>query len=223
VARNLAAARVVVYNGVDYDPWVEKLLAASSNPDRQVIVAGDIVGHKAGDNPHLWYDPPTMPALAAAVAARLEAIDPADKADYEANLAKVDADLKKIADKAAAIKAKFAGAEVTATEPVFGYMAAALGLVMRNESFQLSVMNDTEPSARDIATFEQDLTTHAVRLMFYNKQAGSRLVQQLVEIARASEVRVVGVTETMPPETTFQNWMLKQLDDTEKALAGAKS
>ena len=223
VARNLSAARLVVYNGVDYDPWVEKLLAASSNPDRQVIVAGDIVGHKAGDNPHLWYDPPTMPAVAAAVAARLEAIDPADKADYEANLAKVDADLKKIADKAAAIKAKFAGAEVTATEPVFGYMAAALGLVMRNESFQLSVMNDTEPSAKDTAAMESDLKNAKVKVFFYNSQVTDPLTTHLLNIANAAHVPVVGVSETEPAGKTFSRWMLDQLDATEKALAGPNS
>ena len=51
------------------------------------------------------------------------------------------------------------------------YMAAALGLTMRNERFQLAIMNDTEPSARDVAAFEQDLKDHKVRVMFYNKQA----------------------------------------------------
>jgi zinc/manganese transport system substrate-binding protein len=223
VARNLSAARLVVYNGVDYDPWVEKLLAASSNPDRQVIVAGDIVGHKSGDNPHLWYDPPTMPAVAAAVAAGLEAIDPADKADYEANLAKVDADLKKITDKAAAIKAKFAGAEVTATEPVFGYMAAALGLVMRNESFQLSVMNDTEPSAKDTAAMESDLKSRAVKVFFYNSQVTDPLTSRLLAIANKAGVPVVGVSETQPAGKTFSGWMLSQLEATQKALSGPSS
>ena len=130
VARAVAAAQLVVANGADYDPWIARLLAANSSPDRQVVVAADVTGHKSGDNPHLWYDPATMPAVAAAVAAKLEAIDPANKADYEANLASVDAGLKKVVEKAAAVRAKFAGAPVTATEPVFGYMAAALGLAI---------------------------------------------------------------------------------------------
>ena len=109
---------------------------------------------------------------------------------------------------------------VTASEPVFGYMAEALGLTMRNERFQLAIMNDTEPSARDVAAFEHDLKEHKVRVMFYNKQASDKIVQHLVALARAAKIPVVGVTETAPPGLTYQDWMLGELDDTEKALAG---
>jgi zinc/manganese transport system substrate-binding protein len=223
VARNLSAARLVVYNGIDYDPWVAKLLDAASSPDRVAIVAGDIVGHKVGDNPHLWYDPATMPAVAAAIAAKLAAIDPANAADYQANLARLDADLKKVADKAAAIKAKFGGAAVTATEPVYGYMAAALGLQMRNESFQLSVMNDTEPSARDTAAMEGDLKGRKVKVFFYNSQVTDPLTSRLLAIANKAGVPVVGVTETEPKGKSFSAWMLSELEATEKALSGPSS
>ncbi len=97
---------------------------------------------------------------------------------------------------------------MTASEPVFGYMANALGLKMRNERFQLSIMNDTEPSARDVAAFEKDLKDHKVRVMFYNKQASDKAVQRLVDIARKRRIPVVGVTETAPPGMTYQDWML---------------
>ena len=102
-------------------------------------------------------------------------------------------------------------------------MAAALKLKMRNERFQLAIMNDTEPSARDVAAFERDLKTHKVRVMFYNKQASDKIVQHLVDLARASNIPVVGVTETCPPGLSYQDWMLTQLDATEKALAGPSS
>ena len=102
-------------------------------------------------------------------------------------------------------------------------MAGALGLKMRNERFQLSIMNNTEPSARDVAAFESDLKGHKVRVMFYNKQASDKAVQRLVNIAHAANIPVVGVTETAPPDLTYQKWMLGQLDDTEKALAGPPS
>ena len=104
-----------------------------------------------------------------------------------------------------------------------GYLAAALKLKMRNERFQLAIMNDTEPSARDVAAFENDLRTHKVRLLLYNKQASSKIVQRLVELARASNVPVVGITETTPPGLSFQDWMMGQLNETEKALAGPSS
>jgi zinc/manganese transport system substrate-binding protein len=223
VARNLAAAKVVIYNGADYDPWVAKLLSANSAPGRVAIVAADLVGKKPGDNPHLWYDPPTMPAVASALTAQLDTLDPADKADFDANLATLDASLQQIADKAAAIKAKYAGSEVTATEPVFGYMASALGLKMRNERFQLAVMNDTEPSARDTAAMETDLKGRKVKVFFYNSQVTDPLTDRLLKLANAANVPVVGVSETQPAGKTFAEWMLTQLDATEKALAGPSS
>jgi zinc/manganese transport system substrate-binding protein len=223
VVRQLAAARIVVYNGADYDPWMAKLLKVTSKPDRIVIVAADLVHKRAGDNPHLWYDPSTMPAVARALAAALAKADPAHAADYQARLATFLSSLKPLNDKIAAVRKKYGGAPVTASEPVFGYMAAALGLQMRNEKFQLSIMNDTEPSARDVAAFERDLKQHKVRVMFYNKQASDKIVQHLVEIARANNIPVVGVAETVPPGMTFQQWMASELDDTEKALAGPNS
>jgi len=223
VLRQLAAAQVVVYNGADYDPWMPKLLAAAQRPGRTVIVAADLLGRKSGDNPHLWYDPAAMPAVARAIAATLGKADPAHAADYETRLATFLASLKPVDDKINAIRKKYAGSAVTASEPVFGDMAAALGLTMRNEKFQHAIMNDTEPAARDVAAFESDLKERRVRAMFYNKQASDKIVQQLVALARDNKVPVVGVTELVPPGMTFQQWMLGELNDTEKALAGPNS
>src|SRR5579872_630927 len=179
IARQIAGAQVVIYNGADYDPWMVKLLAASPRPDRVVIVAADLVRKRAGDNPHLWYEPSTMPAVAAALVAALSKADPAYAGDYTARLKTFVASLAVINDKIAALRVKFAGVAVTATEPVFGYMADALGLKVRNERLQLAVMNDTEPSARDMAAFERDMASHKVRVMFYNKQASNKMVQHL--------------------------------------------
>jgi zinc/manganese transport system substrate-binding protein len=223
VVRQIADAQIVILNGTDYDPWMDKLLKASPKPGRTAIVVADLVGKKAGDNPHLWYDPGTMPAAAKALVEAFTKADPAHKDDYAARLKTFLASLKPINEKIAAIRGKFVGSAVTASEPVFGYMAGALGLKMRNERFQLSIMNDTEPSARDLAAFENDLKAHKVRVMFYNKQASSKTVQHLVDIARAAKIPVVGVTETEPPNLSYQEWMLGELNDTEKAMAGPPS
>jgi zinc/manganese transport system substrate-binding protein len=223
VVRRIAAAAVVVYNGADYDPWMAKLLTATPRPGRKVIVAADLVHKKAGDNPHLWYDPPTMPAVATALAAAFSAADPAHKDDYAARLKTFLASLEPLHEKIAAFRSKYAGVAVTASEPVFGYMAAALGLKMRNQNFQLAVMNDTEPSASDVAAFERDLKTHKVKVMFYNKQASDNLVTHLVALAHASHIAVVGVTETCPPGISYQDWMMSEVDATAKALAGPSS
>ncbi len=221
--RRIADAQIVILNGADYDPWMAKLISVVPHPGRVVIDVAELTAKKAGDNPHLWYDPPTMPAAAKALATAFTAADPTHKADYDARLAAFTASLKPMNDKIAAIRAKFAGAPVTASEPVFGYMANALDLKMRNERFQLSIMNDTEPSAHDVAAFEKDLKGHKVKVMFFNKQASDKAVERLVNIARKSRIPVVGITETTPPGMTYQNWMLTQLNDTERALAGPSS
>ena len=223
IVKQIAGAQIAIFNGADYDPWMEKLLAAAPRPGRLTINVAALTRHKAGDNPHLWYDPSIMVAVARLLDADLAKADRAHSKDYDARLAAFEASLKPLADKIAAIRGKYAGATVTASEPVFGYMAQALGLKMRNETFQLSIMNDTEPSARDVAAFEQDLKEHKVRVMFYNKQAASKIVQRLVELARAAKIPVVGVTETAPPGLSYQDWMLTQLNDVEKALAGPSS
>ena len=221
VVKQIAGAQIVILNGADYDPWMDKLLKASPKPGRAAIVVADLVGKKAGDNPHLWYDPGTMPAAAKALAEAFAMADPAHKDGYAARLKTFLVSLKPIDDKIAAIRGKFAGTTVTASEPVFGYMADALGLKMRNESFQLSIMNDTEPSAHDMAAFQDDLKGHKVRVMFYNKQASNKAVQTLVDLAHATKIPVVGVTETAPHGLSYQKWMLMQLDETEKALAAS--
>src|ERR1035437_547766 len=223
IVKQIAGAQIVILNGADYDSWMDKVLKVSPKPGRTAIVVADLVGKKAGDNPHLWYDPGTMPAAAKALAEAFAKADPAHKDGYDARLKTFLASLKPINEKIAAIRDKFAGTTVTASEPVFGYMANALGLKMRNERFQLSIMNDTEPSARDFAAFEDDLKTRKVRIMFYNKQASSKTVQHLVDIARAAKIPVVGVTETAPPGLLYQEWMLTQLNETEKALAASSS
>jgi zinc/manganese transport system substrate-binding protein len=221
VARLLSGAAIVIYNGADYDPWMTKLLAATRSPGRKVIVVADLTSRKPGDNPHLWYDPATMPVYAKTVAAALSERDPAHKSEYDGRLNSFLASVQPMDAKIADLRQRFGGIPVTATEPVFGYMAAALGFRMRNERFQLAVMNNAEPRASDVAAFETDLRKHAVRLLLFNSQATDAAAQRLVRIARQSKVPVVGITETEPPGKIYQDWMMGQLDAVAQALSSA--
>ncbi len=221
--RAVAAAQIVIYNGADYDPWMAKLVEVTRKAGRSVIVAAELAHKNAGDNPHLWYDPATMPAVAAAIAAALAAADPAHKDAYAARLHQFLASLAPVDEKIAAIGKKYAGAPVAATESVFNYMAAALKLQMHDRRFQLAVMNATEPSARDVASFERELQGRRVRLVLYNEQVSNNLVRQLLDLARTSHIPVVGVTETCPPGPSYQAWMLSELAAVERALAGPNS
>ena len=223
IVRQLAAAQIVILNGANYDPWMDKLLAATLRTDRIVIGAAQLTGRKPGDNPHLWYDPVTMPAVATALAEALAKADSAHALDYTARLKTTLAALGRITQRVAQLKAKHTGTAVTATEPVFSPMAEALGLTMRNQRFQLAMMNDTEPSARDMAAFESDLKERKVKVLIYNSQVSEKLTERLRDIAHKAKVPVVGVTESMPAKISFQDWVLSELDALDKALSGPNS
>ena len=219
-AKALTDAKIVIVNGVDYDPWMEKLLSAHKAPDRKEIIVARLVGHKAGDNPHLWYDPAYMKAAAKALVADLIAVDPAHKADYEQGEAKFMDSLKPLDDKIATMRKAYAGQPITASEPVFGYQAGLIGLKVHNEKYALAVMNNAEPTPSEVAAFENDLKGHKVKVMMYNAQASEPAVGKLVQLAKDNNIPVVGVSETEPPNSTYQDWMMGQLNALDKALAG---
>lgn len=219
VARAVSAARIVVYNGIDYDPWVPKLLGAARSANRTTIVVANLVGKRPGDNPHIWYDPRTMLAYAKALTTDLEQTDPSNRADYERGLRAFEASLGPIEARIAAMRLRFAGMQVTATEPVFGYMLDALGMKVLNARFQLDVMNNTEPGAAEVAAFQNSITTHEVRMLVYNSQASDPVAARMRNLAIASHVPVMGATETEPPGMTYQAWMSNELDAVDKALS----
>lgn len=219
VGRNVSGARIVICSGIDYDPWMTKLLQATHSAQRQVIVVAGLIGKHPGDNPHIWYDPATMLALAKALDAALAADDPASKSGYDQRLSRFEASLRPIEARIAALRAKTAGMPVTATEPVFGYMFALLGMQVRNMPFQMAVMNNTEPGASDVAAFENDLRSHKVKLLVYNSQATDPIATRMQRIARQSGVPIVGATETEPPDKTYQEWMTSELDAVDRALS----
>jgi zinc/manganese transport system substrate-binding protein len=220
-ARALAEAKIVIVNGVDYDPWMEKLLSASKSPLRREILVAALAHKKTGDNPHLWYDPATVKAFGDSLSVALAVVDPAHRGDYQKAGAAFAASLEPLEAKIAEMGRKYAGQPVAASEPVFGYMAERIGLKMQDEKFALAVMNNTEPSASDVARFEDDLKGHKVKAMLYNSQASEPAVQRLVQMARDEKIPVVGISETEPAGANYQQWMISQLDALDKALAGA--
>jgi zinc/manganese transport system substrate-binding protein len=223
VAKAISAARIVVSNGIDYDPWMEKLLSASRSTIRRSIVVAALAGRKTGDNPHVWYDTQTMLTYAAVLTEMLAAADPSGAAGFRQRLGQFQTSLAPVASKIAALRARLAGTPVTATEPIFGYMFDALGMKSRNQSFQLAVMNDTEPSPSDVAGFENDLKNHQVKLLIYNSQASDPTADRMQSIAKAAGIPIVGATETEPPGKTYQDWMSGELDAIDKALPAGEA
>lgn len=220
-AKTVADAKLVIVNDIGYDDFMDKLIAASTKPERIVINVKDVLGVKDDVNAHVWYDPKTMPKVAAAAATALTKLDPQNKAYFEAQSATYVASFKAIDDKIAALKAKHAGAPVAFTEPVAAYLADAIGLVVKTpEGFMKAIEQGTDPAPADVAVERDLLTGKKVKVLFYNSQVTSPLTADIRKLAEQSGVPVVGVAETIPPQfKTFQEWFLAQLDDLEKALA----
>jgi len=222
-AKSVADADIVIYSGISYDPWMDKLLGTPGKPNRVVITVADLINAKDGDNPHIWYDPRTMPALGAKLVEALSKIDSAQASAYQQRLDDFNASMKPELAKIAEIKTAAAGMEVTATEPVFGYMAGALGFKMLNYDFQIKIMNDAEPTASETAGFEKSLTSKTAKILFYNSQVTDPTTDRLQKVAKSSGIPIVGVTETQPPDQkSYVDWMLHELDGVQAAL-GAKS
>ena len=218
VARDVSAAPIVIYSGIDYDPWMVKLLSAARSPNREVIAVAELVGRKTGDNPHIWYDPRTVLALAQKLSDVLAAEDAVHKVGYEQRLGRFMQSVRPIQAKIDALRQRCAGMPVTATEPVFGYMFDALGMQVKDQSFQLAVKNNTVPSASDVAAIENDKKTHRVKLLIYNSQATDPIADRMRKLAKASGVPVVGATETEPAGKDYQTWMTSELAAVDRTL-----
>ena len=173
-------------------------------------------------NPHLWYQPGTMAAVANAIAADLAAIQPDHGAYFKANAALLTESLGRLTSAIAAFRASYPGTPVATTEPVADYLLQAAGADnLTPWAFQADVMNGTDPSAQDVAVGRSLFTQHKVKVLLYNQQVTDSLTESFIALARANGIPVVGVYETMPePGYHYLSWMLAEVQDLRKAVAG---
>jgi zinc/manganese transport system substrate-binding protein len=226
VAREVSAAQLVVQNGVGYDTFMNTIENAAPNSARKVIVVQDLLGLPTDTpNPHLWYKPATMPAVANAVAADLAALQPAHASYFKANAAAFIASLTAWNNAIAAFRAKYPDTPVATTEPVADYMLQAVGADnMTPWALQADIMNGTDPSAQDVAVQRALFTQHKVKVFLYNQQVTDSLTESFIALAQANGIPVVGVYETMPvPGYDYQSWMLAEVRDLQKAVASGIS
>jgi zinc/manganese transport system substrate-binding protein len=220
--RLVNAAQLVVQNGLGYDSFMDTLENAVPDSGRRTIVVQKLLGRPdSTPNPHLWYDPATMPAVAAAVAEDLAAIQPSHAAYFKANAKAFTNSLSAWIDAIGTFKQHYPGTPVATTEPVADYLLAALGADNRTPwAFQADVMNGTDPSAQDVAIERSLFTKHEVTVFLYNQQVTDSLTESFIALARANHIPVVGVYETMPePGYRYQSWMLAEVRALRNAVA----
>lgn len=222
-AAAISQASFVVLNGLGYDDFASKLLAASPDSARTVVSLDKVNGVSGSSaNPHLWYNPSYVKASADAIAAQLTKVDPADAPTFAANEQAFLAAYQPYVDQLARIKEKYHGVQIAYTERLPGYLVEAAGLVLGTPaSFSKSLEDGNEPSATDTATFNADITGRKVKVLLYNGQVTDKQTDAIKALAVKAGVPVVGVAETIPPDQRdFQSWQIAQAAQVFAALGG---
>jgi zinc/manganese transport system substrate-binding protein len=222
-ARRIAQARYVILNGVGYDPWAPKLLDANPVSGRTVLTVGDLFGKKEGDNPHLWYSPAYVDQVVDRIAVDLGKVDPAGASYFAAQgAAYKTAGLKAYHDTIDAIRTRYAGTPIGATESIVSYLADGVGLKLVTPYAYLKATSEgTDPSAADKAEVEREISTRSIKVFVFNTQNSTPDIQGLVNRARAQGIPIAQVTETLSPANlNFQDWQTGQLKQLLTALGG---
>jgi len=225
VAQEISAAQIVVQNGAGYDTFMDRIESAAPNPARKVISVQDVLGLPSNTpNPHLWYDPATMPAVAKAMAGALSALQPAHAAYFQANLKTFGRSLAPWLAAIAQFRAKYPHTAVATTEPVADYMLQAMGTDnLTPFQFQADTMNGVDPSPQDISLVTSFFTQHKAKVFVYNQQVVDPLTASIRQAAQRAGVPVVGVYETMPTGYRYQSWMLAEVQAIQRAVASKTS
>ncbi len=221
-AAAVSKAQLVIENGVGYDDFLTKELAAAGG-DKQILNVQKLVGVTGADpNPHLWYSPSYVTAAAGAIEKQLAADDPGDASTFATNLATFMTAYQPYLDAIAQIKAKYDGDAISYTERVPGYLVDAAGLHLGTPAaFSQAVEDGTDPTPGDTAAFNADITGHKVTVLLYNSQVVDAQTTQIKKTATSSGVPIVGVSETIPSEfSTFQAWQIAQAKALLAALGG---
>jgi zinc/manganese transport system substrate-binding protein len=224
--RLVNAARLVVQNGLGYDTFMDTIEKAVPDSGRRTIVVQKLLGlPDSTPNPHLWYDPATMPKVAAAIADNLAALQPGHAAYFKANAKTFANSLTPWINAIGTFKQHYPGTPVATTEPVADYLLASLGADNKTPwAFQADVMNGTDPSAQDVAIERSLFTQRKVKAFVYNQQVTDSLTESFISLARANGIPVVGVYETMPePGYRYQSWMVAEVGALQKAVTSGVS
>lgn len=219
-ANAVGAADVVIQNGLGYDAFMSKLEGASPNSGRRVIDVGARLGYKVGYNWHLWYLPQTMPRVAALIADTLARRDPAHRTFFWANARAFVHSLTPWTALIAQVRVRFARVPVATTEPLTDHFTDAAGLhVLTPATFEQAIQQGNDPSPQDVQVMRHLLSDRKVRVLLYDQQSIEPLTVQLLVLARAHHVPIVGMYETEPLSKSYQQWMLAEMSALELALA----
>jgi zinc/manganese transport system substrate-binding protein len=225
VAEVIARAQLIVQNGLGYDSYMNRIEAGSASSARKIIDVQSLLRlPDSTPNPHLWYSPATMPAVARAIASDLAALRPAQAGYFRARLRAFDRSLRPWLRAIAQFRADYPRTAVATTEPVGDYLLQAAGTDDRTPFvLQADIMNGVDPSPQSVALEDGLLKDHQVKVFVYNQQVVDSLTESFLATAKRYGIPVVGVYETMPPGYDYQSWMLAEVRALRLAVAGRVS
>ncbi len=218
----ISTAQLVVANGDGYDTWIDRLLSASPNDSRIVVISATIAKRKLPDNPHVWYGIDNMPTIAQAITTALKKLDAADAPTFDKNLATFKQSLVPLEQKISGINKKYKGTPVGLTETIYLYQTVLEGLdVLTPFEFQKANAEGIDPPADTVVQTNNQVIKKEVKILIYNVQTVTPIITNLQNEAKNLKIPLVPISETMPPGKTYQTWMMNQLNTLQQALATA--
>lgn len=220
-AKIVAGSQLVIANGLGYDSWMNNLVKTNDSQARYLKVGEEVLDKKSGDNPHVWYDPQTMPKLARKIAKELGKKQPKNRAYFQKNAQKYIDSLQPMQDKVTSLKKvaeQTVNKNVYVSEPVFDYAIKSMGFQVGDQEFENALEKGTDPSPQIISAMQNKIKQGKIAFFVYNSQVSDKTVNNFVTLAKKNQVPVLKVTETLPAKKSYQEWMTGQYQQLLKIL-----
>ncbi|WP_420843301.1 metal ABC transporter solute-binding protein, Zn/Mn family [Levilactobacillus senmaizukei] len=222
-AKKVAKANVVIENGLGYDSWMDKLVAANTDSGTKTVSIGKVMGKSTGDNPHLWTDPTVMTKVTRQLVKKFSRIDPTHASQYKRRGTAYERQLAVFPKLARQLAKGAHGQRVAVSEPVFDLALTAMGYRVSDSHFAQAIEEDSDPTPADITQLQHQIRHHQITFFVENTQNSSKNVTAMVKLAKQSGIPVVTVTETMPTQESYRTWMLKQYRQVQRIQEGNQS
>lgn len=203
MAQQLAQSDAILLNGATYDDWAKPLHAASS----KLFIAADYADWHIGDDPHLFFDLPTVHKTAQRIAEWLSTNRPQARADINQNLARFERDVARLSTQLERLRHVVPNAPFAMTEPAGERLLYAAGLHMINEGWARALMNESGLSPRDTAQLETAIQHKEIRFLVRNPALEAPQAHAVEALAQQAHIPIITIGESLPAGLHWQDWL----------------
>jgi zinc/manganese transport system substrate-binding protein len=227
-AKTILQSRLVVMNGLGFEPWMLKLLKssgykgdtleASKGVKPRTMPAED--GKGLETDPHAWQDPTNVIVYVQNIAQALTELDPAGASQYQKNAAEYTAELKTLDDWA---KTQMSSVlrekrKVITSHDAFGYFAAHYNVTILAPQ---GVSTETEPSAKEVARLIRQIKHDKIKAVFMENMSNPKLISQIAVdtgVTLGPELFVDALSAKGDAGTTYLKLMRHNVAELVKAM-----